>query len=131
MTVETLDDDATTFALDLGAWVEEGVCASVDPEVWFPPQGGNHADAKRVCGRCPVAQECLDYALATDEEYGVWGGASRLDRERMAAGAIPPVPPPWRKEDKAHEADVPGIDPSKPRPLNLSDIIADSLEACA
>lgn len=69
-------------------WMGEAVCASADPEAWFPPKGSSTREAKRICrgGRgispCPVRSECLSYALRHDERFGVWGGLS--DRERSA-----------------------------------------------
>jgi len=60
-----------------------GVCAQVDPELWFPEKGGSTREAKALCARCPVRPECLAYALAHDERFGIWGGASERDRRRM------------------------------------------------
>lgn len=39
--------------------------------------------AKRICGGCPVRQQCLNYALTADERHGVWGGASAQERWEM------------------------------------------------
>lgn len=44
-------------------------------------------ETQRVCGACPVKGECLDWALAHDE-YGVWGGTTRQQREAMARPII-------------------------------------------
>ena len=64
-------------------WMTDGVCAQVDPELWFPEKGGSTREAKQLCARCPVHPECLAYALTNDERFGVWGGASERDRRRM------------------------------------------------
>jgi len=64
-------------------WMTGGVCAQVDPELWFPEKGGSTQQAKALCACCPVRPECLAYALAHDERFGVWGGASERDRRRM------------------------------------------------
>lgn len=70
-------------------WMSEAVCASVDPELWFPPKSGSSAPAKRICNGfrgsppCPVMAECLSYALDHDERFGVWGGKSERERNRM------------------------------------------------
>lgn len=64
------------------AWQEEGLCAQADPDAWFPQKGGSVLAAKRICQRCPVQAECLEYALTHDERFGVWGGLS--ERERRA-----------------------------------------------
>jgi len=39
--------------------------------------------AKRVCDQCPVTAECLEFALATNQEAGVWGGLTEDERRRM------------------------------------------------
>lgn len=44
-------------------WRAEALCAQVDPELFFPEQGFPSHHARAVCARCPVAAECLDWAL--------------------------------------------------------------------
>ncbi len=39
--------------------------------------------AKKICQICPVQEECLQYALATNQSEGVWGGMSSGDRRRL------------------------------------------------
>jgi len=71
------------------AWLADALCAQTDPEAFFPENGGSTRKAKRVCARCEVRPECLEWALTHDERFGIWGGASeqqrgRLRRERRA-----------------------------------------------
>jgi WhiB family redox-sensing transcriptional regulator len=61
-------------------WMDEGVCAQTDPEIFFPEKGGDPSRAKAVCASCAVAAACLEYALTHNEHFGIWGGLS--DRER-------------------------------------------------
>ncbi len=75
-----------------GDWRSRAACLSADPELFFPlsssgPSARQIAQAKMVCGRCPVRPECLDFALATRQADGVWGGTSEADRSRMRATA--------------------------------------------
>lgn len=42
--------------------------------------------AQRCCGGCPARQECLDYALAADEPWGVWGGHTAAQRRLLRPG---------------------------------------------
>ena len=65
------------------AWQAEALCAQTDPEAFFPEKGGSTRDAKRVCSECPVSTACLDYALAKDERFGIWGGMSERERRRL------------------------------------------------
>ena len=63
-------------------WMQHALCAQTDPEVFFPEVGESVEPAKRVCRRCDVRVQCLDWALQHGERYGVWGGTS--ERERRA-----------------------------------------------
>jgi len=64
-------------------WQELALCAQTDPEAFFPEKGGSTREAKRVCQSCEVRQECLEYALANDERFGIWGGLSERERRRL------------------------------------------------
>lgn len=57
--------------------------------MFFPPKAapdimrGMEAQAKTVCESCPVQAECLEEALARPEEWGVWGGMTAGERQRL------------------------------------------------
>jgi WhiB family redox-sensing transcriptional regulator len=77
-----------------GTWAADALCAEVDPSIFFPDDEHHYVAldaAKRVCGRCAVAAECLAYALATDQRYGVWGGLTRHERIPLGVGQVPVV----------------------------------------
>jgi len=42
--------------------------------------------AKKICGDCPVRLLCLEYALEQKEVYGIWGGLTRAERQRLVNG---------------------------------------------
>jgi WhiB family redox-sensing transcriptional regulator len=67
-----------------GAWTDQALCAETDPEAWYPPDGGNGNDAKAICARCDVKNECLDWALRNGEREGIWGGLSPNQRTKLA-----------------------------------------------
>lgn len=67
-------------------WMDGARCREVDTEIFFPPPGGNNAHALRVCRRCEVQQECLEYALSTPV-MGVWGGTTSRQRQQMKGAA--------------------------------------------
>ena len=69
-------------------WHERALCAQTDPEAFFPEKGGSTRDAKKVCGACTVKQECLEYALANDERFGIWGGLSERERRKLRKRAV-------------------------------------------
>ncbi|WP_081416543.1 WhiB family transcriptional regulator [Arthrobacter castelli] len=69
-------------------WQADALCAQTDPEAFFPEKGGSTRDAKKVCGACNVQSECLEYALANDERFGIWGGMSERERRRLRKRAV-------------------------------------------
>ncbi|HXF35895.1 MAG TPA: WhiB family transcriptional regulator [Actinomycetota bacterium] len=80
-------------------WVERARCRDEDPDLFFPigstgPALSQLARAKAVCLACPVRVECLEWALETGQDAGVWGGLSederralRRARRRLAVGS--------------------------------------------
>jgi WhiB family redox-sensing transcriptional regulator len=80
--------DWSLFGVDVMTeqWQDRALCAETDPEAFFPEKGGSTRDAKRICAGCEVKQECLDYALANDERFGIWGGLSERERRRLKRG---------------------------------------------
>jgi len=77
--VGVLDQDET----EEQDWQERALCAQTDPEAFFPEKGGSTREAKRICSGCEVRAECLEYALAHDERFGIWGGLSERERRRL------------------------------------------------
>jgi WhiB family transcriptional regulator, redox-sensing transcriptional regulator len=69
-------------------WQERALCAQTDPEAFFPEKGGSTREAKRICMGCEVRDACLEYALAHDERFGIWGGLSERERRRLKRGII-------------------------------------------
>ncbi|GFH79303.1 MULTISPECIES: WhiB family transcriptional regulator [Streptomyces] len=72
----------STAAHDL-AWQEQALCAQTGSEFFFPEPGSSVREAKLICEACDMREACLAYALAHDERFGVWGGLSEKERERM------------------------------------------------
>ena len=70
------------------SWQERALCAQTDPEAFFPEKGGSTREAKKVCLSCEVRGECLEYALANDERFGIWGGLSERERRKLKKRAV-------------------------------------------
>ena len=66
-------------------WREDAACNGVDAEVFFPVGEDieSMSRAKEVCAVCPVREDCLQYALATNQTEGVWGGTTSAERRRL------------------------------------------------
>ncbi|KPI33162.1 transcription factor WhiB [Actinobacteria bacterium OV450] len=76
MSMNTVSTTATT-APD---WYDLALCAQTGPGFFFPEPGSSLREAKRLCGACEGRAACLEYALANDERFGVWGGLSESER---------------------------------------------------
>lgn len=64
--------------------MEEGACRGVNPALFFPERGEAHnGEAVKVCSRCVVKAECLDWALDNRERWGVWGGTTEPVRRLL------------------------------------------------
>lgn len=66
-------------------WREFGSCRKLETNMFFPVGQTGEAEikiarAKSVCVPCPVRQQCLEFAITTNQEYGVWGGHSEEER---------------------------------------------------
>ncbi|CAN5181331.1 WhiB family transcriptional regulator [soil metagenome] len=69
---------------DLGSWREVSACAD-SPVDFFPtPEDVKGiSEAKAVCATCPVADECLSFALETRQSEGIWGGHTPKERQKV------------------------------------------------
>ncbi|MGI8759147.1 MAG: WhiB family transcriptional regulator [Acidimicrobiales bacterium] len=75
-----------SWALD--EWRSEASCRTADPDLFFPigttgPAVPQIEAAKIVCRTCPVQQPCLEFALTTNQDSGVWGAASEEERRAL------------------------------------------------
>lgn len=73
-------------------WHRDALCAQADPEAFFPEKGGSPREAKQVCRRCPVREQCLTDAIAHDERFGVWGGIGTRQQRQTLAPTLAPAP---------------------------------------
>lgn len=71
-------------------WQERGACRNADPDRFFVEDGclpshrmAREREAKALCAACPVLRECLRHALTVREPFGVWGGLSSAERDRL------------------------------------------------
>ena len=81
----TVDDIEENTAMD---WRHRALCRDEDPELFFPigttgPALVQIEQAKGVCRRCPVSEPCLEWALRSGQDSGVWGGLSEDERRAL------------------------------------------------
>jgi WhiB family redox-sensing transcriptional regulator len=77
-----------TFEFNTEDWREKASCRSVDPDLFFPVGTTGLAldqieQAKAVCRACPAQAPCLEFALSTNQESGVWGATSEEERRKL------------------------------------------------
>jgi WhiB family redox-sensing transcriptional regulator len=76
------------FDLDQEAWMEEGSCVYANTELFFPVGSSMKAikqsnEAKAICNECVVKIDCLEYAIRTNQDSGVWGGTTEEERKSL------------------------------------------------
>lgn len=72
-------------------WQHKAACRGPQASLFFPPvmterkeeRLRREAKAKAVCKPCPVAKECLEYALRIQEPHGIWGGLNEAERKQI------------------------------------------------
>jgi WhiB family transcriptional regulator, redox-sensing transcriptional regulator len=86
--VPCAEPDPSACMGPLPAWRMKAACLDEDPELFFPKGTTGHAleqieQAKAVCNQCPVIDECLEWALDSNQDSGVWGGRSEEERRSL------------------------------------------------
>ena len=69
-------------------WRRNAACRDTDPDLFFPvgttgPAIEQIDNAKAVCRECEARQPCLEYALTTNQDSGIWGGTSEEERRKL------------------------------------------------
>lgn len=76
------------LAANEDTWRDTALCRDTDPDLFFPVGTTGQAlvsidHAKQVCAECTVTQDCLDFALDTNQDSGIWGGLSEEERRSI------------------------------------------------
>ena len=74
---------ATLTTYDPDNWRQDAACRDLDTAVFFPETDEETGAALAVCATCPVREACLEFALVTRQDDGVWGGMTETDRKRL------------------------------------------------
>ncbi len=72
--------------LEQESWMLEGDCLYSDTDLFFPIGSSMKTikqvnQAKAICAECPVISECLEYAIRTNQDSGIWGGTTDEERK--------------------------------------------------
>ena len=70
------------------SWRATASCCDTDPDLFFPVGTTGIAleqidEAKQVCNSCPAQLACLEFALRTNQDTGIWGGTSEEERRQL------------------------------------------------
>ena len=79
-----------THDWDAEDWREHALCRDTSPELFFPI-GTTGIALEQIDAARRVCHECLEFALATNQEAGVWGGLTEEERRRVRKGVDVPV----------------------------------------
>jgi WhiB family redox-sensing transcriptional regulator len=74
-----------SLSIEHDDWRDHSACRDTDPDLFFPvgttgPAIEQIENAKAVCHQCEVQRACLEYALVTNQDSGIWGGTSEEER---------------------------------------------------
>jgi WhiB family transcriptional regulator, redox-sensing transcriptional regulator len=66
-------------------WWDRAACRGAATDLFFPvgAAAGEARWARQICARCPVQEQCLAYALASGQQYGIWGGRDEQERRQL------------------------------------------------
>jgi len=75
------------------SWRRDAACQYISPALFFPNGTTGQAieeidAAKAVCRACPVTDACLEFAMSTHQQYGVWGGTDEEERRRLRRSRV-------------------------------------------
>lgn len=85
-TMDTMEKELGLLAapvLEERPWAVFAACREADAELFFPGTREQERRALAVCATCPVADDCLAYALDSRERFGVWGGTTERERRLL------------------------------------------------
>ena len=76
------------LSIEPDEWRDVAACRDTDPDLFFPvgttgPAIEQIANAKAVCAECEVSEPCLEFALNTNQDSGIWGGTSEEERRQI------------------------------------------------
>lgn len=79
---------ALTLSAENDDWRSLAACRDTDPDLFFPvgttgPAIEQIENAKKVCMTCEARQPCLEFALTTNQDSGIWGGTSEEERRKI------------------------------------------------
>jgi WhiB family transcriptional regulator, redox-sensing transcriptional regulator len=88
MSVALAPSRSLALSLEQDDWRDDASCRDTGPDLFFPvgttgPAIEQIASAKAVCDTCASKADCIEFALATNQDSGVWGGTSEEERRKL------------------------------------------------
>jgi WhiB family redox-sensing transcriptional regulator len=76
------------YQIEQDDWRDHAACRDTNPDLFFPvgttgPAIEQIDQAKAVCNECESQSPCLEFALITNQDSGVWGGTSEEERRKL------------------------------------------------
>ncbi len=87
--MRTMDDTVAATLIEVPIleerpWAVFAACREVGDVNFFPQSKAEERAAIEICTMCPVREDCLEHALATNERFGIWGGTTDKERRKLA-----------------------------------------------
>lgn len=90
MSADTRELPSIEDLLKRPAWHRKAACRGAGPDAFFPKRGGATKEGRAMCARCPVIEECLRYAVADEDNVGIWAGTSTAQRRQLRRDELDP-----------------------------------------
>ena len=65
----------------MAEWVDKAACKRHPMSIFYPETGHGSEEAKRICALCPVQKPCLEFAIETNQQHGIWAGMTARERQ--------------------------------------------------
>ena len=77
-----------SLTIESDGWRRVAACRDTDPDLFFPvgttgPAIEQIENAKAVCRQCEAQTDCLEFAIATNQDSGIWGGLAEEERRMI------------------------------------------------
>lgn len=66
-------------------WQLQANCDETNTELFFSKLESKVAKAKALCNNCVVADKCLQFAIDTKIEFGIFGGVTADERQALVS----------------------------------------------
>lgn len=78
-----MNDELREISKTRPDWFVLGECNGLSVRWFFPERGESITEVRKVCKRCVIKTDCLEFAMDNDIQHGIWGGTSERERRSI------------------------------------------------